>query len=186
MALSRAADDYEITRRAWRLIVGAFMLVMLGCASGRFGVIQVRLPAETRSGIVDVTLVDVESSRAVAMVQGILREHGLTPADPSQPYHDSGVMVPMQAFTHPGTLAGTAPDVNRGSSWVLVISKPHDIPDKLVCTIEPPASGNILEVLVKLEYSGSKSTPLAVSLYEDLIHRLSERYGSERVSATKM
>jgi hypothetical protein len=168
-----------------RLLGIVCALTLAGCMTGRFGVIQVRLPAELRSGIVDVKLVDIESPRAVALVQNILREHGLVPADPSKPYHGAGVMIPMQAFTHPQTLEGVDPDVHSASSWVLVVWKPHDVPDKIVCTIEPPARGDVLEILVKLEYAGRESSPLARSLYTDLTRQLTEHYGSDRVQATK-
>ena len=75
------------------------VLALSGCTSvGRFGVIQVRLPAETRGGFVDIKLVDVESPRAVALIETIFREHGLAPCDPSQPYQDPGIMMPLQAW----------------------------------------------------------------------------------------
>lgn len=95
-------------------------------------------------------------------------------------------MAPLQAYVQPHTLKDVDPDSRNTSTWVRVIWKAHDIPDRIVCSITPPTSGNVLEVLVKLEYSGPKSTPLARSLYEELIHRLTERYGAERVNATKM
>jgi hypothetical protein len=163
-----------------------FLLVsVVGCASGSLGVIQVRLPAETRSGIVDIKLVDAEAPRAMALIQMILREHGLKPSDPSKPYEDGGVMVPLQAYVRPQTLKDVDADAHNASTWVRVIEKPHDIPDRIVCRVAPPADGNVLEVLLKLEYNSRVSTPLARSLYENLTHELIARYGVDRVQITK-
>jgi hypothetical protein len=170
----------------WRVVCSFFLLVIaVGCASGRLGVIQVRLPAETRSGYVDIKLVDAEIPRAMAHIQTILREHGLKPIDPSKSGEDSGVMVALQGYVQPQTLKGVDLDARHAFTWVRVIEKPDGIPDKISCRVTPPASGNVLQVLLTLEYSSRVSTPLARSLYDDLARQLIARYGADRVQVSR-
>ena len=148
------------------------------------GVIEVRLPSETKSGFVDIKRLDEEGGRAAVLAETIVRAHGLTPLNPAMPYQQSPTpVVALQAMVHPATMRDDRA-YTRKSSWVFLYEKPHDVPDRLSCYIVPPRIGNVLQITLMLEYAGPAS-PMATALYGDLIQQMTARYGADRTSATK-
>jgi hypothetical protein len=160
-------------------------VLLAGCADfnnmERHGVIQTRLPAENAAGIVDVKLLDTEIPRGVQFLEAILRDHGLTRLPEEEGREASNTSLALQVMTHPGTISNVHSPQALRSTWILRIDHPGTIPDKILCSIYPPESGNIMQTSVTAEYP-FRTPKQATELWQDLTQRLISRYGVKRVT----
>jgi hypothetical protein len=147
----------------------------------RSGVIQIRLPAENAAGLVDVKLIDQEMPKGVQLVENILRAHQFSRMQKQRGQEESNAAIALQFMNAPNSLQPVAMPEEMRSTWVLLIDRRGDMPDKVLCSVYPTQNSELLQVSVTVEYVG-RMPVLAGQFWKDLVFGVTEKYGADRVS----
>ena len=157
----------------------------VGCADfntvERFGVIQIRLPAENKAGLVDVKLLDQKVPEGIELVEAILKTHQFSRMSPQGGQEESNTAVALQLMTFPNTIKPVTMPQELRSTWSLPIEHPGTISDKVFCSIYPTAGSNLLQVSVKVEYAWPMP-PSVTQFWHDLVEGVTQKYGTNRIT----
>jgi hypothetical protein len=169
----------------FRFLILVICGLSVGCADfntvERFGVIQIRLPAENKSGLVDVKLLDQKVPEGIELVEAILKAHQFSRMYAQGGREESNTAVALQLMNAPNTIKPVAMPQQLRSTWVLPIDHPGTIPDKVLCGIYPTEGSNLLQVSVRVEYAW-RVPPLVTQFWHDLVEAVTQKYGTNRVT----
>jgi hypothetical protein len=169
----------------FRFLILVICGLSVGCAdfntTERFGVIQIRLPAENKSGLVDVKLLDQKVPEGVQFVEAVLEAHQFSKMPPQSGQEASNTAVALQLMSAPNTIQPVTMPQQLRSTWVLSIDHPGTIPDKVICSIYPTVGSNLLQVSVTAQYPWRLPVQ-ATYFWRDLVQGITAKYGTNRVT----
>ena len=169
----------------FRFLILVLCGLSVGCADfntvERFGVIQIRLPAENQAGLVDVKLLDQKVPEGVKLVEAILKAHQFSKMPAQAGRDESNTAVALQLMSAPNTIQPVTMPQELRSTWVLSIDHPGTIPDKVTCSIYPTENSNLLQVSATAEYPWRMPVQVT-SFWRDLVQGITQKYGTDHVS----
>ena len=158
-------------------LVVAFLLS--GCAeyfggNNRIAHFNVRVPSSSRGRVA------AETERVTRMVDKIARQHGFKLGSRER-IGEIVWVIPGEPNYHGEPLPGQ-PDVvsDTGRFWYLRVDRPDGIPDRISCDVWPPRIGNVLQIIMWVDYA-SKMPPPAEALWADLVAGVTNLYGREAI-----